>query len=98
MENLSVEDFISRHLSKYDGAMKALAHQPECEYRITVYERNDDYIAILDNNRAVWESGRDINSAIDMLKRRFPELSTEYGVKYIPMNKQYYNLSIGVGN
>jgi len=89
MEELSVKDFIENHMPKYQEAMKKLAHQPECLFRIHVYERTDDYIACLDNDKSKWEADPDLNQVIKKIKTSFPELSDEQGVKYYPLGKYY---------
>lgn len=89
MAKLSLDDYIKHYLPHFEEAMKRMAHKPECQFRITVYERRDDYIAVLDNNKTIWEAGRSINGAIAALKHRYPELEYEDGVKYYPLGKYY---------
>ena len=88
---MKLEEFMEDFNSKYGDIMKRLAHKSECEFRITVYERSSDFIAILDNDKAKWESGRSINDCIRKIKKSFPEvdIESEDGVKYYPLNKYY---------
>jgi len=74
---------------KIQEVMRRLTHKPECQFRISVYERSDDYIAVKDNNKRQWEASSTINGAINAIKLSFPELKDEEGVRYYPRSKYY---------
>ena len=87
---MDVEEFKKDYMDKYADVMKRMAIQPDCEFRIFVYERSSDFIALIDNDITRWEKGRSVNNAIEKLKRTFPELQDEYGVRYFPLDKSCY--------
>lgn len=77
----------------YSKAMEKLSKLEECRFNIEVYERKEDYIAIFKgSNKKIKPMviGDSINYCIAKLKEKYPELKSEYGVKYFPLNREYY--------
>lgn len=74
---------------KYNKAMKLLAHKAECQFRITVYQTPDKYIALLDNNKNYTAVSYSINDVIKQIKGLYPEVKNEEGIKYYPLSEYY---------
>lgn len=89
MTNKEVEAVIEDILEKNKELYKRMAIKEECQFRITVYERDWDIIAVKDNDPAQWEAAGNVNEAIKKIKRSFPELQDEEGVKYYPLDKYH---------
>lgn len=87
--NEKLNSFLEIFSTKYDKAMKSLAHESECQYRISVYETTDGFIGLVDLNRESQIKGNSVNEVILLLKERDETLRQEYGVKYFPLGIYY---------
>lgn len=79
--------------SKYNEAMKNLAHKPECLFRISVYETTENYVAVIDNDKAKTAIAYSVNSVIRKIKGLYPEIKDEEGVKYFPLSDYYLSIT-----
>lgn len=74
---------------KYIELMRLLAHKPKCQFRITVYQTTDKYIAVIDNNKNHTAVSYSINNVIKQIKGLYPEVKNEEGIKYYPLSEYY---------
>lgn len=87
---MDIQEFMEDMHRKYGDVLKRMAIKEDDKFRITIYQRQEDFIAVKDNNKEEWVIGMTIGESILLIKEAYPELKDEEGVKYYPLSK-YYN-------
>lgn len=90
---MNIENFIEDFFKQYSKAIEQLSKIEKCKFAIEVYERKDDYLAIFKGSPETIKPlamAKTANACINKLKKKYPELKSEYGVKYFPLNRKYY--------